>query len=281
MATKAVTIEVGGHPEGFARTLRSDRWWVAPLLTVLGLSAFGVYTTWALWQGEHYFYGSYLSPFYSPTLFIDPDAAGSAPLDHAWFGAWPAWWPGFLPASPAFFILLFPLAFRLTCYYYRKAYYRSFLGTPPGCSVCPTRQRRYNGETRILALQNVHRYAMYIALGFIAVLGYDAATAFFREVDGELRFGVGVGSIVLTVNVLLIAAYTLGCHSLRHLVGGRLNRFSRGGRPTLAFRLWSGVSRLNTRHMRWAWLSLGWVAFTDLYVRLVSMGVWTDLSTWE
>ena len=37
------------------------------------------------------------------------------------------------------------------------------------------------------------------------------------------------------------------------------------------------VSCLNHRHMRWAWPSLVSVAFTDLYIRLCSTGVWTDV----
>ena len=36
------------------------------------------------------------------------------------------------------------------------------------------------------------------------------------------------------------------------------------------------VSCLNRRHMAWAWFSLIWVTFSDIYVRLCSMGVWTD-----
>ena len=38
------------------------------------------------------------------------------------------------------------------------------------------------------------------------------------------------------------------------------------------------MSCLNRRHMLIAWLSLVWVSFSDLYVRLCSMGVWTDFS---
>jgi hypothetical protein len=33
---------------------------------------------------------------------------------------------------------------------------------------------------------------------------------------------------------------------------------------------------MNAHHMRWAWLSLFWVAFADFYVRMCSMGIWTD-----
>jgi hypothetical protein len=28
--------------------------------------------------------------------------------------------------------------------------------------------------------------------------------------------------------------------------------------------------------MMWAWLSLFWVGFTDVYVRLCAMGIWHD-----
>ncbi len=85
------------HQHGFGATSRRDGWWVQPLLTFLGLSAFIVYATWAAFQGDHYTYGSYLSPFYSPEIF------GESP--HSWFGPKPAFWPAFLPFSPALLIL--------------------------------------------------------------------------------------------------------------------------------------------------------------------------------
>src|ERR671931_212162 len=65
-------------------TTRKDAWWVQPLVVFLALSAFIVYVTWAALQGEHYSFGSYLSPLYSPELF------GDSP--HAWFGPKPSWW---------------------------------------------------------------------------------------------------------------------------------------------------------------------------------------------
>jgi hypothetical protein len=274
------SLPIGGHEVSFGKTARTDAWWVGPLLTVLGLGGFVVYSTWAAFQGEHYWAGSYLSPFYSPLLFVDVTAPGSAPLHHAWFGSWPSWYPDFVPASPAFFILLFPLAFRGTCYYYRKAYYRSFFGTPPGCAVCPVRQKNYAGETRLFLVQNLHRYALYFALALIVILTYDAVISLFREVGGEVRFGIGVGSVVLFINAFLLACYTFGCHSLRHLVGGRRDTFTSGGRTSLAMRLWEKVTWLNERHMLFAWLSLFWVGFSDFYVRMVSMGYIADLNTW-
>jgi hypothetical protein len=276
MATHLPVIP-GGHAEGFGATARTDNWWAGPLFTFVVFTTFVVYTTWALFQAEYYYAEPYLSPYYSPVLFTDYTANGAAPVDHAWFGAWPSWWPDFIPSSPAMLILIFPLSFRMSCYYYRKAYYRSFAGSPPGCAVGPLGgKRKYNGETKLLLIQNVHRFALYAALAFIFLLGYDAVIAFWRH--GE--FGIGVGTIILTINVVLIACYTFGCHSLRHLVGGRKDCMS-CGKNTMQYQAWKKVSWFNARHMQFAWASLIWVMVTDLYVRLVSMGKITDLNTWN
>ncbi|MEX0599161.1 MAG: hypothetical protein WD205_00880, partial [Rhodothermales bacterium] len=159
----AETIDVRTS-SGFAATARTDRWWIAPVAVLVGLSAFIVYATWAALQGAHYWHGSYLSPFYSPVLFTELGASGHAPLEHAWFGSWPDWWPGWIPASPAILILFFPGIFRLTCYYYRKAYYRGFAWTPPACTVGALPRKDYRGETKWLLFQNLHRYALYPAL---------------------------------------------------------------------------------------------------------------------
>ena len=55
---------------------------------------------------------------------------------------------------------------------------------------------------------------------------------------------------------------------------GRVDVFSKA--PT-SYSLWKIVTRLNERHPLFAWLSLGSVGLTDLYIRLVSMGVLRDL----
>ena len=160
--------------------------------------------------------------------------------------------------------------FRLSCYYYRGAYYKSLWADPPSCAVGEPR-KRYLGERHLpLVLQNVHRYFLYAAIVLIVILTREPVKA-FRFED---RFGIGVGSLVLTANAVLLAGYTFGCHSLRHQVGGRLDQMGR--RPARA-KVYDGVSCLNRRHMLWAWMSLLWVAFADLYVRLCSMGIWHDL----
>ena len=81
------------------------------------------------------------------------------------------------------------------------------------------------------------------------------------------------GTLVLTVNAILLACYTFGCHSLRHLVGGFLDPDLKAAR--VRKKAYDCVSCLNRRHMIWAWISLFWVGFTDLYVRLCAMGIWT------
>ena len=260
-------INLTGKQQGFGHTNRNDAWWVRPLIIFICLSAFVIYTTWAALQGEHYAFGSYLSPLYSPELF------GDSP--HSWFGAKPGWWPDILPWSPALLVLWAPGLFRLTCYYYRGAYYKSFWADPPSCTVTEPR-KKYRGENSFpLIIQNVHRYFLYIALFFLLFLSYDVWKALWFTVPGtsEKSFGVGVGTLVLAINAVLLGGYTFGCHSLRHMVGGFMDRLS--GAPIRRKVYWC-ASCFNRRHMLWAWMSLFWVAFSDIYVRLCSMGVWRD-----
>jgi hypothetical protein len=261
------SAQVSLQPRGFGQTMRRDAWWVQPLLVFAGLSAFIVYSTWAAFQGKNYYSGPYLSPFYSPELF------GESP--HSWFGPRPAWWPGWLPFSPALLILWMPAGFRLTCYYYRGAYYKAFWADPPSCTVGEPR-KSYLGENFLpLIVQNIHRYFLYLALVFILILAHDVWKAlWFTNATGQTSFGVGVGTLVLTGNLIFLGGYTCGCHSLRHLVGGFLDELSKS--PACA-RCYNCVSCLNRRHMVWAWMSLFWVGFTDLYVRLCAMGVWHDV----
>ena len=69
-------------PRRLGATMRRDVWWLAPLVTAVVLAGFGIYSTWAAFQGAHYEWGPYLSPFYSPLILVD-------------------WWP----LSPAILIL--------------------------------------------------------------------------------------------------------------------------------------------------------------------------------
>jgi hypothetical protein len=256
---------VAGRAKIALRTLREDRWWLAPALTATGLLLFVAYglfraftNRWYWVQDDHY-----LAPFYSPCL-----SKGCVGDSSAGF-------PQFIPKlpswlSPAIIILLFPGGFRLTCYYYRKSYYRAFWLSPPACAVAEP-HRRYTGETRFpLIFQNVHRYFFYAAIVVAGILSYDAVLAFHDPGGGV---GMGLGTLILVVNAVLIWAYTLGCHSCRSIIGGRLNHFSK---HPVRYWLWTQVSKLNTRHQLWAWLSMASVVLADLYVLLVSSGAISD-----
>ncbi|MGI8682540.1 MAG: hypothetical protein ACR2JO_10525 [Mycobacteriales bacterium] len=239
------------------RTLRRDRWWVSPAITVAALLGFIAYLTWAGFINRDYYTEPYISPLYSPCLADNCTTGGSHLLGN--------WWR----LSPALLILAIPLGFRMTCYYYRKAYYRSFWLSPPACAVAEP-HKRYTGETRFpLVFQNIHRYFFYAGLLLNVILTYDA----FAALRFGGRWGFGLGTLVLLVNATLLWLYSLSCHSCRHVVGGRLRNFSR---HPLRYRAWTFVSRLNARHMQLAWASLAFVAFTDLYVRLVASGTITD-----
>jgi hypothetical protein len=262
MASNLVSIQ----RRGFGQTMRKDGWWVAPLLTFIGLGAFVVYSTWAAFQGEHYAFGNYLSPFYSPEIF------GTS--SHALFGPPPSWIPSWLPFSPALLILWAPGGFRFTCYYYRGAYYKAMWADPIACAVGEPR-KGYRGENWFpLILQNIHRYFLYIAVLFLFFLAYDAWNAlWFMGDDGKQHFGIGVGTIVITANVVCLSLYTFSCHSLRHLIGGIHDVLS--NKP-IRQKAYGCVSGLNKRHMLFAWISLFVVGFSDIYVRMCSMGIWTD-----
>jgi len=244
-----------------AKTLRQDNWWLYPLTTFLVFTAFVVYATWRAFAGAHYYDAPYLSPFYSPCL-------GDCVQGSSDFGQPFGWWP----LSAALIVLIFPLGFRMSCYYYRKAYYRAFWMSPPACAVAEP-HATYSGETRLpLILNNVHRYFWYAAIVVALILSYDTVLT-FRDPDGSWGH-MGLGTLIFLANIYLIWMYTLSCHSCRHVVGGRLRHFSR---HPVRYRLWTWVSRQNEKHARYAWLSLFSVAIADFYVFLLANGSITDV----
>lgn len=253
-----------GRPRIDARTLRVDRWWVPPLLTVVGITAWLAYGLVRVFMQKWYWVDEfhYLTPFYSPCT-----STGCVP-EAAHFGRFTPDWP-ILPFAPL--SLPFLLLFRFTCYYYRRAYYRAYWLSPPACAVAEP-HRRYTGETRLpLVVQNSHRYFFYLAVAISLINSYDAILAFHGEGGG---FGFGLGNVILVGNVVLLWAYTLSCHSCRHIIGGRLRHFSK---HPLRYRAWGFVSWMNTRHMLLAWVTLGTLALTDAYVMAVAAGWFSDL----
>ena len=261
-STKVVLGGTRGGPA--VATLRKDRWWLQPVVTMSVLTAFVIYSTWAAFQNRNYFVGAnvhrdLVSPFYSPCL-----------TTHCVTGSTVGFVFGLGSLSPALLILIFPLGFRLTCYYYRRSYYRAFWWSPPSCAVADA-HGTYTGESRFpLVMQNVHRYFFFAGLIFNVLLTYDAVRAFDQP---GLGLGVTVGTIVLCVNAALLWAYSLSCHACRHLCGGGLKSFSK---HPLRYRFWKLLTPLNAKHMNLAWTSLIFVALTDVYVRLVASGALTD-----
>ncbi|HEY7488766.1 MAG TPA: hypothetical protein VH912_30285 [Streptosporangiaceae bacterium] len=247
------------------RTLRTDNWRTYPIVTLVIFTAWVVYATVRAMVGADFFVEQYhyLTPFYSPCL---NEACGKA----AEFGT-------FLPKGTPFFIpfaalsLPFLLLFRLTCYYYRKAYYRAYWASPPACAVREP-HKTYTGERRFpLIAQNLHRYFWVVAFLISLINTWDAIRAFHGKDGG---FGIGLGTLILLANVILLWAYTLSCHSCRHIVGGRLKNFSK---HPVRYWAWMQVSKLNERHGMFALITLGSLVVADAYVALVAHGTISDL----
>jgi hypothetical protein len=257
------TLQAPLKPAGTARqgwgvTARLDNWASAPTLQAFVFTVCATYlvVSGIIWNplfGTPYDVDGYLSPLFSP-LIVWPDM--------------PSW------LSPGLLILWIPIGFRATCYYYRKAYYRFYFADPPGCAVGePAVHRRYALENAFpFILQNLHRYFLYLAFIPLAFLWIDAVRAFVPT--GALRLGAG-GALFL-VNVTLLTAYSLSCHSLRHLVGGRLDCFSCTRRQRARYEAWRWLSFLNRHHMAFAWSSLITVTLADLYVRFLALGLIAD-----
>ncbi len=241
------------------RTLRRDLWWAEPALVVGGFTLFIIYSLWSGLQTGGYYSDPYLSPYFSPCI-----SANCAYLTFgvALVGSW-------YTLAPAGWVVFFPLVFRATCYFFRRTYYRSYFQMPPACAVRDL-PAKYSGETTFpLILQNIHRYTWYIAVVIFFILAWDALIA-YRFPTG---WGIGLGSVLLTVEAAFIGLYTFSCHSCRYLCGGYLDRFH--GKP-IRYRLWSAVNRLNVRHGLFFWVSLSFVVITDVYIRLLSAGVISD-----
>ena len=241
---------------------RKDQWWTGSLTFFILFSLFGAWATFRAFQNGLYEVGPYLSPFYSPTIKLGMHI-------------------GIYSISPALLILPFPLMFRLSCYYYRKAVYRAYLFDPAGCAVAEPkwlnklRYKRYQGERAFpLIVQNLHRFAFYAAVIFIVLLWKDMLGTFLF--NGH--FGIHIGTLIFLANILLLSAYTFSCHSWRHLIGGNLDCYSCSVLDKTRYGLWNKVSFLNERHGNYALWSMCSVGLTDVYVWLVASGHLHDIT---
>jgi len=262
----------GTARQGFGATSRRDNWAVYPIVQAAVFTFCASYLTFSgvLWGpifGPQYVVAEpYLSPLFSPLILLKD---------------MPTW------LSPGLLILWIPIGFRATCYYYRKAYYRFYFADPPGCAVGePKVHRRFALENAFpFILQNLHRYLLYLAfipLFFLwidviqAFGGWDGGTPIHTPFQGTAHPQIGLGGVLLLVNTVLLSGYSLSCHSLRHLVGGRIDCFSCSQARRVRYTLWQRLTDLNRNHMWWAWTSLITVTLADVYVRLLQAGVVTD-----
>lgn len=255
----------GTAQEGLGATNRRDSWAIYPIVQGVLFTFCASYLMFSgvIWQplgGPAYDVDGYLSPLFSP-LLVFPNMP---------------WW-----LSPGLLILWIPIGFRATCYYYRKAYYRFYFADPPGCAVGePTVHRRFALENAFpFILQNLHRYMLYLAFIPLFFLWLDLLPAFnivpaHTVIDERPR--VGLGGVLFLVNVVLLTGYSLSCHSLRHLVGGRVDCFSCTRARRVRYTLWQRLTDLNRNHMWWAWSSLVTVTAADMYVRLLAVGAIVD-----
>lgn len=247
-----------------ARTLRTDRWWVNWAVIAAILAFFTVYATVRVFMNRYYWVDEYhyLTPMYSPCL-SDSCVSGSS---H--FGTPLPEMPAYIPIPIITFAVLF--GFRATCYYYRKAGYRSFFLSPPGCAVGEP-AKKYHGETRFpFNFTNYHRYFFLIAAVLLLVNTYDAGLAFHGKDGG---FGIGLGTIIIWINLVMLWGYTLSCHACRHIVGGRLKHFSK---HPIRYAYWTFVSKLNPKHGNFAMISLVTVILTDAYIMALAADWFSD-----
>jgi hypothetical protein len=238
----AVEAVVPPRPAPVKEASPGRAWWIEPALTVICYSAFVIYAGWSVFSGTVVSFDPYVSPFFS-----------------TWLGF------GLIPI-----LAVIPLGLRGSCYYYRKSYFRSFFWDPPACAIQELKRGRYHGETRFpWVLNNYHRYFLLLSLIVVVFLWVDVVRAF----TFQGHFFVGLGSVVMLVNVILLSLYSLTCHSFRYLMGGRIDRFSRARAGRLWHRIVMLLNRANPQHGAWAWYSMFSVALTDVYIRLLMAGV--------
>lgn len=186
----------------------------------------------------------YTDPFYSPTLAVIPLIA----------------------------------LFRLSCYAYRKDYYRHIFRHPLACADgerFDSEKRTYKGETGFFLLNNFHRYFFYIGLAILPFFYWDFYLS-LTYIPGY--FVLRLGSIILLGNALLLTLWTVSCHAFRHIAGGYIDCYNckAGGKGIKKF--YNAQSRLNLHHEQLAFLSLLVVVGVDLYIRAVLMGLPVDFT---
>lgn len=178
--------------------------------------------------------------------------------------------------SPTVLIVPIPGLFRLTCYAYRKDYHRHLFHHPLGCredSRGENHSLSYTGERNaIFQFENLHRYFLYAGIAILPFFYYDFGQSLFYSGTFLLR----LGSFVLLANALLLTAWTLSCHALRHLIGGNIDCYSCVTGGSVRKSIFDFQSWWNLHHEALAWISLLTIFFADLYLRGLTAGFPVD-----
>jgi hypothetical protein len=178
--------------------------------------------------------------------------------------------------SPTILIIPIPTLFRLSCYAYRKDYYRHLFEHPLGCSNATRGEketRKYTGERNaILQLWNYHRYFLYAGLLILPFFYYDV----FHSLTYSGGLVVRLGSLILLANTLIVTAWTLSCHAFRHVIGGNIDCYScvYGGKTRKS--IFDIQTWWNSHHEAIAWVSLITFFLTDLFLRALQAGLPVD-----
>ena len=171
-------------------------------------------------------------------------------------------------------ILVVPVVglFRLTCYAYRKDYYRNIFNHPQSCAADvrgDSTSRGYSGETTLFAFNNLHRYLLYIGIILLPFFYYD----FYVSVTYFGGFVLRFASVLILLNALLLTLWVFSCHAFRHVfAGGNVKCYDCALKPKARKGFFNFQSMLNKRHEDWAFISLVVIVLVDLYLRALAAG---------
>ncbi len=171
-------------------------------------------------------------------------------------------------------ILIVPVVglFRLTCYAYRKDYYRNIFNHPQSCAADERRDsanRGYSGETTLFAFNNLHRYLLYFGIILLPFFYYD----FYVSVTYFGGFVLRFASILILLNAILLTLWVFSCHAFRHVFsGGNVKCYDCALKPNARKGFFNFQSMLNKRHEEWAFISLVFIVLVDLYLRALAAG---------
>ena len=200
-------------------TLRRDAWWTELLPVIIVLGGFGLYATLRAFEGAFYSLGTLSFAF----LFsADRSAASLVAAFSRAAGAR-------RPARVSRHLLLLPQSL-LPRIFSRSAGLRRGRASQAQIS---RRDQHFLSSSR-MSTATFYTWPLF----FWAFCGTTPIKGFFF--DGQ--FGIGVGSLILLFNVILLSFYTLSCHSLRHLAGGKMDCFSCATFGSQRAAAWKGFS---------------------------------------